>query len=112
VLAVAGGAPASAVATDGSVASTGYVGQVGTGATIGDLLADHGVMREGYEWVHGPSLHPFEPHAALDGLQFENFDDPRLANPGDWPPVAQLLCGDHDGCLCDAMPIYLSPTEE
>lgn len=90
-------------------AITQPVGQIGTGATISDLLAGAGAEREGYEWHHGPSLDPFEPHENLDGVQFQSFDDDVLANPGDWPPVDFFLAGDHTGCSCDAMPLWLSP---
>jgi hypothetical protein len=111
-LGVAGGADTHSYGLDpatGALDTLTPAGQIGTGSTIGDLITGAGGQTKGYQWVHGPSLKPFEPHAALDGAEFENFDDPQLANPGDWPENQFFMPGDHDGCLCDFMPIYLSP---
>lgn len=111
-LGVAGGAPASSVTLDaptGVLSTTGYVGQIGTGSTVSDLLTSAGGETAQFEWQHGPSIKSFEPHEALDGVQFVNFDDDALANPGDWPPVAYLMPGDHQGCLCDAAPLWDFP---
>lgn len=113
-LAVAGGASTSTatVAESGAVALLQPIGQIGTGSTIGDLISAAGGARKGYEWQHASTvIHPFEPHEALDGVEFENFDDPALQNTGDWPDVQYLMPGDHDGCTCDVAPIYLSPGE-
>lgn len=79
---------------------------VATGWLLKELFADKQVLVAGYEWVYGayPRERPFEPHAALDGLQFENFDDQRLRNFESWPPNEFYLPGDHDGCQCDFMP--------
>lgn len=87
------------------------IGQVGTGSVISDMLSSAGADTEGYEWTHGPSLKPFEPHEALDGVQFSSFDDPALANSGSWPDNEYYLPGDHDGCLCDATPLWVTPGE-
>jgi hypothetical protein len=87
------------------------VGGIGTGSTISDLLTTSGdVAIAGYEWEHGPSLRPFDPHEALDGVQFATFDDDVLANPGDFPSNAYLLPGDHDGCTCDFITLYADGT--
>ncbi len=84
------------------------VGGVATGATVSDVLTNFGASTAGYEWVHGPSAKPFEPHEALDGVEFSHFDDPALANPGDFPSNLFLFPGDHDGCLCDVTPLWVS----
>jgi hypothetical protein len=114
-LGVAGGVPAEDLAKDpGEIRDVRLgtpVGQVGTGATVEALIEGAGGEREGYEWVHGPALKPFEPHEALDGVQFESFDDEQLANNQDWPANAYFMPGDHQGCTCDFMPVYLSPSE-
>lgn len=111
-LGVAGGAePATVMSPEGvlATAASEYVGQVGTGATVTDLLTSAGGEVAQFEWNHGPSLNPFEPHEDLDGVEFVNFDDEVLANPGDWPEVAYLLPGDHEGCLCDAAVLWDFP---
>lgn len=83
------------------------IGQVATGDIVSSLIEGGGGQRQGYQWVHGPSEHPFEPHEALDGAEFEGFDDPALANSTGFPPNAFYLPGDHWGCTCDFMPIWL-----
>jgi hypothetical protein len=104
-LAVAGGSSPTAFATD-TATLTAPVGQIGTGSTIGDLLSTAGATTAQYEWNHGPSLAPFEPHLDLDGVQFASFDDPALANDGDFPDNAYYMPGDHPGCLCDFTPLW------
>ena len=49
---------------------------------------------------HGPSLKPFEPHLALDGTDFTQFDAPALANPDDFPANQYFMPGDRMGCTC------------
>lgn len=83
------------------------IGQIATGTTLGNLLTDNGVGSEGYEWVHGPSLRPFSPHEDLDGVTFTSFDDPALQNADGWPYNAFFMPGDHAGCLCDFMPLWV-----
>lgn len=102
-LAVAGGANPTDVA---GATVTEPVGQIGTGSTITDLLTGAGVTQQGYEWSHGPSITPFEPHEALDGVAFESFDDDQLANTTGWPDNAYFMPGDHAGCLCDFVPLW------
>jgi hypothetical protein len=108
-LAVAGGATAEAIVSDpatGALSVGTPVGQIGTGDVISGLLSDAGGEIAQYSWVHGPSLHPFEPHEELDGVEFANFDDEALANSEGFPDNAYFMPGDHDGCLCDAMPLW------
>jgi hypothetical protein len=111
-LGVAGGASSSTALLDpgtGSVTLESYVGQIGTGATVSDLLTSAGLEQAQFEWSHGPALNPFEPHEALDGEQFVNFDDDVLANPDSFPPNQYLFPGDHGGCLCDAVALWDFP---
>jgi hypothetical protein len=77
------------------------IGQIGTGSTISDLLSQNGLGMTGYTWDHGMTLKAFEPHLDLDGVDFATFDDPALANDGDFPDNAYFLPGDHSGCSCD-----------
>jgi hypothetical protein len=86
-------------------------GGVATGATISDLLSSSGATTTDYEWVHGPSEKVFEPHELLDGVTFSSFTDSALQNTGDWPDNAYFLPGDHPGCLCDAMPMWVSAAD-
>lgn len=87
------------------------VGQIGTGATITDLLTEAGATTQGFSWEHGPAINAFEGHEALDGVEFENFDDPALENSGDWPDVASFMPGDHVGCSCDFCPLWVEVPE-
>jgi hypothetical protein len=87
------------------------VGQIGTGATISELLEGTGAQQEQYQWEHGPALKPFEPHLDLDGVQFNSFDDAALSNDSDFPGNDFFFPGDHGGCGCDAIPMWVSPSE-
>ena len=87
------------------------VGGIGTGATISGLLSDSGAATTSYEWEHGPSLKPFEPHLNLDGVVFSSFTDPALANNGDFPANQFYLPGDHIGCMCDYTPMWVSSSD-
>ena len=82
-------------------------GGVGTGPIISDMLNAAGADNQNYEWVHGPTNKPFEPHLDLDGTEFARFDDEVLANTSDFPNKPYFYPGDHDGCLCDAMPLWV-----
>lgn len=85
-------------------------GGIGTGELITDAAVEAGAARQGYRWVYGPAARsrPFEPHVELDGVEFENFDDPALANTDSFPEFAFYIPGDHAGCICDFEPILLS----
>lgn len=88
-------------------------GGIGTGELVQDALRDEGAGIEAYEWVYGPAFRarPFEPHLALDGIVFENFDSEALANTEGWPEVAFYMPGDHEGCICDVAPVIVPPSE-
>jgi hypothetical protein len=117
---VAGGAPLEAFknvlldsgATVPAVPNAVFVGGVATGATIGNLLTSAGATTSEYEWVHGPSDRPFEPHEALDGVEFSSFTDDALANTNDFPDNQYYLPGDHAGCLCDVTALWISPSSD
>jgi hypothetical protein len=109
---VAGGAAPSTVnlGADGSISTSGFTGQIGTGDIISGVLSDAGGQTDEWQWDHAGSVQdPFEPHLDLDGTQFAQFDDEALANPGDFPPNEYLFPGDHGGCTCDAMPMWSFP---
>lgn len=84
------------------------IGGVATGGTIGGLLTSAGAATDQYEWVHGPSDKPFEPHEALDGYEFSSFTDDGLANDGAFPDNDYFFPGDHVGCLCDVTPLWVT----
>jgi len=96
--------------TDGG---TRPAGGIGTGELVRGALRDNGAMVEGYRWVYGPAFRqrPFEPHRNLDGVTFQNFDDPVLANPNSFPPFGFYMPGDHTGCICDFEPTII-PADE
>lgn len=85
-------------------------GGVGTGQRLMRYL---GGRVSGWEWDYGPAprTRVFEPHLALDGTRFDDWNDPALAIPGGWPgPLAKV--GDHPGCLCDAVPLTVEQVAE
>lgn len=113
-LARAGGA--SGLSTSGTDAwvtltdgGTRPAGGIGTGELMRGALRDGGAGVEAYRWVYGPAYRqrPFEPHAELDGVVFDNFDSSELANRSGWPPLPYYLPGDHAGCICDFEPIII-----
>jgi len=104
------GAGAWVALTDGG---TRPAGGIGTGELVRGALRDNGAMVEGYRWVYGPAFRqrPFEPHRNLDGVTFQNFDDPVLANPNAFPPYGFYMPGDHTGCICDFEPTIIPASE-
>jgi hypothetical protein len=77
------------------------------------VLADKDAYVNGFVWVYGPARRrSFEPHLLLDGREFTNFDDPRLANDYGWPETSHYYPGDHNGCVCDFEPIVGTPLRE
>lgn len=83
-----------------------HFGQLGTGTTVKNHLEQNGAEVEHYRWIHGFSIESFPPHAALDGFEFDEWDDGRLQRagfPGDLHP------GDHRGCNCDAILVWVPP---
>jgi hypothetical protein len=86
------------------------MGGIGTGATVTGVLTDAGGNIAAYQWVHGYTDNPFEPHEALDGAIFSDFSDNALSVPADagWS-IGFWVPGDHKGCTCDFMPIWLPP---
>jgi hypothetical protein len=88
-------------------------GGIGTGEVIRDAIGATGSSVEAYQWVYGPAMrkHPFEPHVALDGLVFRNFDDDVLANNDGFPDYGYFFPGDHAGCICDFEPIVVDASE-
>lgn len=87
-------------------------GGLAFGQIARDTMSENGAGIEGYLWEYGPGLRrPFEPHLRLAGVEFINFDDEVLANKEGWPEFSFYIPGDHDGCLCDAVPIIIPAGE-
>lgn len=103
-LSLAGGNPAPHPAD--------VLGGVASGPFVDDLFGEVGIGTGGYEWMYGDSSTrgtPFEPHFDLDGVLFDDFNDPQLANPTDWP-APLLYPGDHAYCQCEAAPRLVERT--
>jgi hypothetical protein len=103
-LAVAGGNPAPHPAD--------VLGGIASGPFTDEVLGEVGLGAGGYEWLYGDVAtrgKPFEPHSDLDGVLFEDFNDPQLTNPTDWPGPT-LYPGDHSYCQCEAAPRLVERT--
>lgn len=87
-------------------------GQIGTGDAVTEMLGEaDNVTAQSFEWVHGPTMRPFEPHEELDGTSFSSWDDDQLSNTEGWPENDYYFPGDHDGCSCDFTTIWGPPEE-
>jgi hypothetical protein len=75
------------------------VGGIGLGVTVQGLLTNNGATTYTYQWDHGPSIKPFDPHLELDGFQFTDFEDSALANGSDFPANQYYFPGDHVGSV-------------
>lgn len=81
-------------------------GGIAIGGDVTSTVTDAGGQVEGYEWVYGVSSNGFPGHEQLTGVQFTSFEDDQLSNDGDWPDEPYFSPGDHDGCSCDAIPLW------
>lgn len=121
-LSIAGGAPAPAApstgAAAGGVGSAGaavtpspsatpgtWAGGLGNGQRTLDYMIRVSLQPQGYVWRYGdPSARKvnFEPHRALDGLEFSSWTDERLAVTYEarWIGRSYFEPRDHRGCLC------------
>lgn len=78
---------------------------VGNGPRSVSQLRARDLVTLAWVWDYGsPSLrkHQFVPHVLLDGIEFDQWDDPALENKGTFPRGLHLHPGDHAGCLCGA----------
>lgn len=107
-LADVGGAPA------GSSTGAVPVGGIATGGIVQTAVREAGGAHLGYEWVYGVTTpdREFHPHARLNGLRFADWHDAALSTALD-PEGAWVgpyfHPGDHDGCLCDYVPVWAIP---
>jgi hypothetical protein len=111
---IAGGNDVGVSETGEAITTLGEpVGQIGTGATVTELLEGSGAEVEEYQWEHASmTIHPFEPHLDLDGIDFTSFDSEALANTSGFPGNAYYFPGDHEGCSCDFCPMWVKTSEQ
>lgn len=94
-------------------AGQGPVGMVATGPDIMDALRSGGATVGGYTWEYGGSDRPFPPHEDLDGVEFQDYDDPALAmDPGQFPFFSFAFPSDHQGCVCSVTPTVDGPSTD
>lgn len=110
-LALAGGSSAPTSAPTGAMGSSdwGISGGIALGPDAQAAMSTIGLEYESMVWTVGWPSRPLECHADLDGLVFTSWDDEALAYD-DWPATENggyLWPGDHEGCQCVGMPIYL-----
>lgn len=87
----------------------GIAGGVALGPDAQEAIAATGLEYDSMVWQVGWPERPFEPHQDLDGVVVTGFDDEVLGFDG-WPASDSgglLFPGDHDGCQCVLMPIYV-----
>lgn len=83
----------------------------GTGVLVTDIMrgADAEVASWTWEYPANPRAH-FEPHRALDGLEFSSWTDPLLDAGAEASWIGPFFHpGDHQGCLCQAVPLWSTP---
>lgn len=108
-LAVAGGATPTRTANGGvkDGVDGGFAGGVATGDDVRALWGAYGEPWTRYEWMYnydGPN--PFEPHEALEGIEFSSWEDPQLSTFDTASWIGDFFFpGDHNGCMCDAAPV-------
>lgn len=102
--------PGGAAVAEGEV-QTGLT----TGKTARDLFHSVGAVFSEMQWLYGdPGSRDrnYEPHEALDGVEFKNWTDEQLANDFDWPPEPYFFPGDHLYCQCDFAVVVTRQNEE
>lgn len=91
-------------AAGGGAAPGAQTGGLLGGADFRDFLEVlPGFDLTGWAWAVGAPDRPFEPHQALDGIDFSSWDDEALANDEGWPDYTSFFPGDHKGCQCQAV---------
>lgn len=107
------GERADSLAMPGDIRSAlsviGGDGGVALGTEILSVMDTTG-DRVGVTWRYGitPRGRQFEPHKALDARRFSGWTDPDLIPDAKYSWIGpHYQPGDHDGCLCDAVPTWL-----
>jgi hypothetical protein len=98
---------ASGAVTDGD---GNPVGGVATGPDVMGAVAQAGGSVEGWQWDYGAGERAeFQPHLDLSDTVVPSTEDPQWANNAGWPDGSFYFPGDHDGCVCDIIPILTGP---
>jgi hypothetical protein len=84
-------------------------GGITTGQTMKDWLGQNGISTNQKIWLYGYDDEPrrtFNGHLQMDGLVFENWDDPalKIAPQDYWLRRTHYQVGDHWGCACVIAP--------
>lgn len=113
-LADIGGLPETASGFDarGNIPTGEPTTGMADGTTVTRELATHGIVTLGREWRYNPTLirHTFEPHEELDGTRFTSWTDDALRTDIAHAWIGEFYRpGDHEGCLCTAVPTYAIP---
>jgi hypothetical protein len=110
-LAEVGGLPAGGVVNGTTTRPGEPLTGLAAGRDIGELI-DHKANRLGFVWRYGitPRGRQFEPHRRLNGRKFTGWDDPNLTPPEGFSWLGpRMTPGDHEGCLCDYVPVWAVP---
>lgn len=86
-------------------------GEVAMGDSTVEALDALGYSIPAWSWETGAPTRPFEPHQALDGTEFSDWDADELINDEGWPDFTHYFPGDHDGCECYAVALIEGPPE-
>ncbi len=76
-----------------------------------DWAQEDGYVVEARRWYVGNPPEPFEPHQALAGTVFSDWESPALDNAGAFPASAFYYPGDHRGCRCWVEPVLVPASE-
>lgn len=115
-LALAGGSTHPSRGPGGNPSETdwGVAGGVALGPDAQEAMSTIGMEYDSMIWQVGWPERPFMPHQDLDGLVVTGFDDEALSFD-EWPATDNdglLFPGDHDGCQCVLMPVYVQSTDD
>lgn len=102
-------AMARAGGANGAMSATGPNGGVATGELVRLVLTRNGRQLAGWEWSWGGSPVGFEGHEQLDGVSFQTWTDEvlRVRSGDEWIGEPWYRPGDHPGCSCDFVPLYV-----
>lgn len=82
-------------------------GGIGTGELMMSTITASDAEIDAYQWDYGDAYRAtsFEPHLDLDGDIFSDFTSDLLASAGEFSDF--YFPGDHNGCVCDIVPVIV-----